>query len=73
MISLLHSIARILHDPKMAIQYLPFDCKHIDDRSYQTRTAVSGSVDYDPKCNTANVRLVLRDTSCIWSKGFRHD
>lgn len=73
MISVLLSISRILHNPKTAIQCLPFHGNQIDYHSNQTRTAVSRSVHHDPKRDTTNVRLALRNTSCIWSKGFRHD
>lgn len=73
MISVLRSITRILHNPKTAIQCLPFHSKQKDYHSNQTRTAVSRSVHHDPKRDTTNERLALRNTSCIWSKGFRHD
>lgn len=73
MISVLHCLALILRNPKSAIQCFLFDSKQIDYRTCQTHTAVSPKVHYDPDRDTANVRLALRNTSCIWSKGFSHD
>lgn len=63
MISVLHSLARILRNPNSAIQCSPFDSKQINYRTCQTHTAVSRTVHYDPKRDTANVRLALRITS----------